>query len=508
MGKTGKIIGIGVGPGDPELISVKALKALKAADCVAFHQAPGRKSHALAIAEAYLASEQTLIPLTYPLTTEKNAHSAAYAEALKEFYRQSEAKLRAVLNEGNILAVLAEGDPLFYSSFMYIYDLLAKDYPAKIIPGITSVSAATSAMAQPLCYRDEIVEILPATLPETVLESHLRETEGKAFVFMKLGQNFKKIRELLAQAKLASRAFYIEYASEPRRLVLPLEKMETDAAPYFSMIIVPGQKENGTMPPERNPPKHGRVSLIGLGPGGAETRSLSAERALRQADFILGYKFYIEQGAPYAANQTLIPSDNREEIARCRHALELARQGRDVALLSSGDAGVYGMASAFFEAYENEEISADNAASEIDINVEAGISAAFATAAKLGAPLGHDFALISLSDNLKPWAIIEKRLRAAAESDMVIAIYNPVSKIRQKRLIEAVALLRSLLAPERLVGLGTDIERKGEALSITTLAELDFNEVTSRTIMIIGSSKTRCFTKGGRKWLYTPRHYK
>jgi len=520
MRGSGKIIGIGLGPGDPELISLKALKALQSADCLVFHQAPGRKSHALAIAEHYITPQQALLPLEYPLTVEHSADSTLYQTELKEFYRRSEMLLRAELAQGRIVAILAEGDPLFYSSFMYLYNRLRADWPAEIIPGISSVSAASAALGRPLCYRRQSVHILPATLPDAALEACLAGAENKAFIFMKLGRHLPRLRQALRRAGLESRAFYVERASLPGQIALPLTELSADKiAPYFSMLIIPGleQPEYGLAadsaafaapaPAPAEPPaggRQGKVSIISLGPGRADMRSLRAAKALREADAVLGYEFYLEQGGPYSENQQLFPSGNGEELARARQALALARAGRHAALLSSGDAGIYGMAAAFLEVYEEEQ----EEAAAVDIAIEPGISAAFAASAHFGAPLGHDFAVISLSDNLKPWAIIAARLQAAAKADMAMALYNPVSQKRRAGLAQALALLRQCRPADIWLGLAHNAGRPQAEFQIIRLGELKQEYITSRTVILIGSTKTRCFRRGGCSWLYTPRHYR
>jgi len=247
----------------------------------------------------------------------------------------------------------------------------------------------------------------------------------------------------------------------------------------------------------------GRISIIGLGPGSRRFRTISAERALKNADDILGYDFYIDLAGPFTGKQTIHKSDNRKELARARHALALAAQGRHAALVSSGDPGVYAMAAAVFEAWEE----AEGAWDDIDMVIEPGISAAFAAAARLGAPLGHDFTVLSLSDNLKCWDIIEKRLSLASKADMVLALYNPVSKTRTGHLDKAIDILRQERLPDTIIVLAHDIARKDESLKITRLEQLQIQDITSRTVILVGSSRTRSFRKNGREWIYSPRSY-
>jgi len=242
--------------------------------------------------------------------------------------------------------------------------------------------------------------------------------------------------------------------------------------------------------------KQGRVSIIGLGPGAQEWRTLACQKTLAEADDIIGYGFYLDQIGGVGAHQTLHYSDNGEELARAKLALDLAAQKRHVVLVSSGDPGVFAMAAAFFEILEELRPHAP-----IDIVVEPGITAALSAAARFGAPLGGDFAVLSLSDNLKPWNLIEKRLRLLAQADMALALYNPVSKARPHQ------IERTEKPPSTLIGLGTDIARKGEKTQLTTLEKLNISVITSRTVILVGTNMSRHFSHQGRDWFYTPRSY-
>jgi len=248
----------------------------------------------------------------------------------------------------------------------------------------------------------------------------------------------------------------------------------------------------------------GRVTIVGLGPGTSMRRTKAADMALRRADDIFGYGFYVDMAGPFFPRQQLYRSDNGQELERARQALTLAKQGRRVVLVSSGDAGVFGMAAAFFEVLE--ETTNDYA--HIDIRVEPGVTAAMAASSLLGAPLGGDFAIISLSDNLKSQAIIEKRIRLSAQADMAMALYNPLSKARPHQIGRIISILREEKLPTIPVGLGTDIGRADEKILLTTLSDLRLEDITSRTVILVGSSQSRIFHHGGRSWLYTPRFYK
>ncbi len=250
----------------------------------------------------------------------------------------------------------------------------------------------------------------------------------------------------------------------------------------------------------------GRLTVLGLGPGGAAWLTPAARAALADATDILGYTTYVNMAGPFRADQRVHGTDNREEMQRARHAFELAAEGRRVAVVSSGDPGVFAMAAAVLEALDE---ARDPQWAAVDLRVEPGISASLATAAQAGAPLGHDFCAISLSDNLKPWDVIETRLRHAAQADLVMAFYNPISRARPWQLDRALDIVRVHRAADTVVVLGRDIGRPGATLSTTTLGALRSDQVDMRTMVIVGSSTTRRFAIGNaREWVYTPRWYR
>jgi precorrin-3B C17-methyltransferase len=247
----------------------------------------------------------------------------------------------------------------------------------------------------------------------------------------------------------------------------------------------------------------GWLAVVGLGPGCDHWIVPEATAALAAATDLVGYQPYVDR-VPERAGLIRHGSDNRVEIDRARHALAMAAEGRKVAVVSGGDPGVFAMAAAVFEAVE----AGEPAWRRLDISVIPGISAMQAAAARLGAPLGHDFCAISLSDNLKPWEILERRLRAAAEGDFVIALYNPASKARPDRIHQAFALLRGAKMGSTPVAFARAIGRPDEAIGLTTLAEADPGVADMSTLVLIGSSETRFIERpSGRNWLLTPRTY-
>jgi cobalt-precorrin 5A hydrolase/precorrin-3B C17-methyltransferase len=252
-------------------------------------------------------------------------------------------------------------------------------------------------------------------------------------------------------------------------------------------------------------PRRGRLAVIGLGPGAKAEATPAVLAELAAAEDIFGYATYTRMAGPFRPEQQVHASDNREELQRARAALDRAAVGRRVVLVSSGDPGVFAMAAAVMEVLHEKP---EPHWQDVDVTILPGISAAFATAARAGAPLGHDFAAISLSDNLKPWDVIVQRLEAAAGADFVLALYNPISKARPWQLGEALAAIRRHRTPVTPVVIGRDVGRPHESLTVKTLGELVPDMVDSRTTLIVGSSRTVAFPKDdGGLWVYTPRTY-
>lgn len=239
----GRLLGLGVGPGDPELITVKALRLLRAAPVVAYLVAKGKKGNAFTIIEEHLRPEQTLLPLVFPVTTEKLPAPRSYEHEIAEFYDAAARQVAAHLDADRDVAVICEGDPFFYGSFMYLYDRLAARYETDVIPGVCSIVACASVLGAPLVYRNQSLSVLSGVLPEAELETRLAQADAAAI--MKLGQNFTKVRNVIARLGLADRALYIERATMANERTLPLAEIDASTVPYFAMILVPGQKWQG-----------------------------------------------------------------------------------------------------------------------------------------------------------------------------------------------------------------------------------------------------------------------
>jgi len=287
-------------------------------------------------------------------------------------------------------------------------------------------------------------------------------------------------------------------AGSDSELVIPKQKSKRATVAVAKAKDIVDMSETGRA--------RGRLFVVGIGPGQDAWRSPEVTRMVQEATDLVGYSLYLDLIAAVTPDKVRHDFDLGKEEDRVRHAMELAGEGRDVALVCSGDAGIYAMATLVFELLAKGGLS--DAASRIGIEVSPGISALQAAAARAGAPLGHDFCTISLSDLLTPWEAIKMRVKAAAEGDFVIAFYNPVSRRRRTQLEYAKGVLLRHRPENTPVILATNLGREGELVRVVPLAELDINEVDMLTVVIVGSSETTTIDTGdGRTWVYTPRGY-
>jgi precorrin-2 C20-methyltransferase / precorrin-3B C17-methyltransferase len=490
----GRLYGVGVGPGDPGLVTVRAARLIAEADVVAYHCARHGHSVARAAAAPYLRAGQAEEVLRYPVTTEGTDHPGGYAGALADFYAEASGRLAAHLERGRTVVVLCEGDPGFYGSYQHLHVRLRDRFPAQIVPGVSSVSAAAAAVGEPLVQHDESLTVLAGTLPEDVLRARLAAAGDDAVAILKLGRTFDKVRAALDRAGLLDRAHYAERAGTGAQRVAPLAGVDPSTVPYMSLALVPGR---GTRP--RQPPK---VTVVGLGPGDPAWLTPETAAAIARATDLVGYRTYLAR-VPARPGQHRHASGNTAEADRAALALDLAAKGGRVAVISSGDPGVFAMASAVLE-----QAAADpDRWADVEIEVLPGVTAAQAVAARAGAPLGHDYCVISLSDRLKPWPVIAGRVDKAAAADLVLALYNPASRTRTWQVGAVRDLVLRHRAPATPVIVGRAVGRPDERLSITTLAGLDPAGVDMNTLLIIGSSTTTTFTRSGRAAVFTPRQY-
>lgn len=495
MAVQGKLWGVGIGPGDSELVTVKAARIIGDADVVAYHCARHGRSIARSVAEPYLRSGQVEEKLMYPVTTETTDHPGGYRGALDDFYTEAAEVLAQHLSAGRSVALLAEGDPLFYSSYMHMHKRLASRFETEIIPGVTSVSASAAATGLPLVEADETLTVLPGTLPKDELVRRLEDSDAVAI--MKLGRTFPDVVAALEESGRINHAWYVERASTGAQKVLPIPDVDITSVPYFSMVVIPGRLNS---PPLAEPAVQGEVVVVGLGPGAARWTTPEVRAELARATDLVGYKTYLNRINP-RPGQRMHASDNRVESERACLALDLAKNGARVVVVSSGDPGVFAMAAAVVEE------SADDQWRDVPVRVVPGVTAANAVASLAGAPLGHDYAVISLSDRLKGWDVIVERVRAALRADLVIAIYNPGSASRNWQVAELKDILLQHKSPSTPVILGRDVGGPEQSVAITTVADFDPAAVDMRTLLIVGSSTTTVIERVGGRAVFTNRRY-
>ncbi|MGN6634530.1 MAG: precorrin-2 C(20)-methyltransferase, partial [Oryzihumus sp.] len=421
---TGRLYGVGLGPGDPNLMTLRAVEIIGAADVVAYHSARHGRSIARSIAAGHLRGGQVEEALVYPVTTEGTDHPGGYRAVLEDFYEEAARRLAAHLDAGRDVAVLCEGDPFLFGSYQHMHKRLAHRYPTEVVPGISSVNAAASRVGRPLVEDREVLTVLPGTLPEEELTARLSSTDSA--VVLKLGRTFPTVKRALQRAGRLEDAWYVERATMAGERTGRLADVDEESVPYFSVALVPSEvgAPAGTVAVAQDAaPAQGRagvVVVVGLGPAGPTWLTPEARGALAVADDLVGYSTYIDR-LPARPGQRRHASDNKVESERATFALDLARSGRRVAVVSSGDPGVFAMASAVLE------VACEDAYADVPVRVLPGLTAAHTAAARVGAPLGHDFATISLSDRLKPFDVVSQRVAAAAPADLVLALKQPAS---------------------------------------------------------------------------------
>jgi len=238
---TGKLIGVGVGPGDPDLLTLKAMRALGVADVISYFAKAGNASHARAIAAAHLRAGIAELPLFYPVTTELPKCSDGYRDAIADFYDGAAAKIAAHLKAGRMVVVLCEGDPLFYGSYMHLHARLAARFATEIVAGVTGMSGCWSAAGMPIAQGNDVFTVLPATLPEDELARRLADSD--AAVVMKVGRHLPKLRRALQCSGRLDRAIYVERGTMADAKMVPLAAKTDDDAPYFAVVLVPGWED-------------------------------------------------------------------------------------------------------------------------------------------------------------------------------------------------------------------------------------------------------------------------
>jgi precorrin-2 C(20)-methyltransferase len=488
----GRFWAVGVGPGDPELLTLKAVSVLRRAD-VLYHAGPqANQGRAWDIIRAHVRPEQEVrVVLTEPM-------SVVSAGERKAAYRRGVEQIVADCRRGRDVAFVTEGDPTLFSTAPTVWQLLAEmdpSIPIEIVPGVSSITAAAARVGWPLAQKDEIMAVVPASYHE----SHLADLLDAfpSVCLLKAAPALPQIEQALRRGGAERQAVYVENLGGADEWITHDLRAAVGRKNYFALVLVRRKPEAAAAQKERlhAAAARGKLCVVGLGPGDPTLLTGQAMEALKSAEVLVGYEGYLKGLAPLQLRAELHGSPIGAERQRARLALELAATGRRVALVSSGDAGVYGMSSLLLETAE--------AMPDLEIEMVPGVTAAVAAAALLGAPLGHDFACISLSDLLTPWDAIEQRLGAAGRGDFVLALYNPLSQRRTWQLPRARDILLQHRRPETPVGLVDKAHRPGMRVWHTTLIDLTAEGVGMETTLIIGNSQTR--TVNGR--LVTPRGY-
>ncbi|PMC62177.1 ATP-binding protein [Corynebacterium xerosis] len=527
----GHLYGVGLGPGDPGLITRRGADVIAAADVVAFHAGPHGRSTARRIAGELLdgraaAARPAAIEelLVYPVT--RGSDAEGYAEQMGGFYAEATQRLAGHLSAGRSVAVLSLGDPMLYSSYQHLHRALEGDFPAHVIPGVPSVTAAAAELAHPLAEGADILSILPATAGRDRLSAAVAAAD--CLVIMKLGGHVDEVRDVLRGAGMLDRARVVVRATMGDGWTAPLADIDAADVPYFAVVVVGAVLDDGpdrgvrveargttvdsslaatsaTAPAPATAPDPaaggmGEVVVIGLGPGPDRWLTPEAAEELERATDVVGYSTYVAR-VPERPGQTKHMSDNRVEGERAAMALDLAKSGAKVAVVSSGDAGVFAMAAAVLETADDEPWR------DVPVRIVPGMTAAQAVASRVGAPLGHDFAMLSLSDRLKPWATVEKRLRAVLGSDMAFAVYNPASKTRRAQVVALRDLVAEYRDPATPVIVARAVGAPEEKVTVTTVAELDPEVVDMRTMLIVGASSTKAYAGVDGPRVFTARHY-
>jgi precorrin-2 C20-methyltransferase/precorrin-3B C17-methyltransferase len=357
-------------------------------------------------------------------------------------------------------------------------------------------------LGRPLVEHEEILTVLPGTLDEATLTERLAGADAAAV--MKLGRTFTKVRQSFAEAGRLDQAWYVERASTGQQRILPLAEVDPNTVPYFSLALLPSPGGSAIPAPLAWPNETaavGEVVVVGLGPAGRDWLTPEVQAELGAADDLVGYTTYLDR-VPNNPRQRRHASDNKVESERAAFALDLAKRGSRVVVVSSGDPGVFAMASAVLE------MAVDPQWAAVEVRVCPGVTAAQAVASRVGAPLGHDFCILSLSDRLKPWDVIENRITAVAQADLVLAIYNPASKSRTWQVEKLRNLLLEYRSADTPVVIGRDVGGPEEAVHVVRLADLDPTQIDMRCLLIIGSSQTRVGIRpDGRPTVFTPRRY-
>ncbi len=510
-----KLYAVGVGPGAPDLVTVRAAEILKRVPVIFSPlSAMGARSRALEVVAPYLdRSRQRVVELAFPMLKEHEELEPAWEQAAGEILRNLEPEGEA--------AFITLGDVSLYSTFYYVQRIFRSRRPEveiEMVPGITSFSAASAFLQLPYGAAGDRIVILPATFERERLARAISDHD--IVILMKVNRVLDDVIEILEAQGILDKAVFIANCGMPdQEVVRDLRALKGTSPGYFSLILINKNAEFGMRSAElkeRNAPfpiphsalrideglpvPGGKLYIVGFGPGSHDHLTFKAKAAIDDAQVIIGYRTYVELVKELIKGKEVFYTGMTEELDRARRAVEMAWSGKRVALISSGDAGVYGIAGPALECLKERGWTRG---SGLQVEVVPGVTALNACGALLGAPVAHDFCAISLSNLLTPWEVIAKRIEAAAAADYVIALYNPKSGRRTRQIVEARSILMKHRRPGTPVGIVKSAAREGERVVVTTLEEMLDHEIGMLTTVLIGNSAT--FAWEGM--MVTPRGY-
>jgi len=499
---------ISVGPGNPKWLTVEAVEWIKSCDVLAVPAPRGDEvSTAESIAREYIGEDSKILYMELPMTYDVSLLETSWAEAAKGIYEK--------IKEGKKVGFLVLGDASLYGSSTYVAAALQKIDSAItlcITPGVISPTACAARLGKPLALGGENVTILPDTELNEDLEKAL--TLGGTIVMMKISRSLQNLINYFEEKKLLDYATVVVKGGrgDEEEIYENVIELRGKNVPYMSLMILklpeavelveeplnelPGSFDN-LKPAEGK----GKVFVVGFGPGHREHLTYRAREAIKSSDCVVGYITYLKLIRELLDGKEIVRGGMTEEVGRAITAVEEARKGKIVSIISSGDAGVYGMAAPVFEVLMEQGWKPGD---DPEVEVVPGITSVNACSTLLGAPLSHDFCTISLSDLLTPWQTIEERLEAAAQGDFITGLYNPKSGRRTEQIVKAQEIFLKHRDPDTPVGLIKSGFRKRQKVDVTTLKDFLNYDIGMLTTVIIGNSSTTNY----EGLLITPRGYK
>ena len=481
---------ISVGPGNRDWLTIEAVNRIKSMDVIAVPDPKcDTRSLALEIAREFIPGSAAIEYLSLPMTYNR--------EKLERAWKESALKLSSHIIQGKKVGMIVLGDASLFGTSIYIAnELKSLDSSTKIIltPGVISPVAAAARLNEPLARGDQPLTIIPDT---TDTRDLIKALNGNGnIVLMKISRSINKIIDVLKTYGILSRAsVVIKAGMKDEEIILDVSTLQDRKLPYMSLMII-----RNSQPNKKTSNKNSKLYIVGIGPGDRGNMTFRAYEAIKDADVIVGYKTYLSLISDIIKDKDVRSGVMTQELERAREAIDIAMKGKTVALISSGDAGIYGMSAPVFEVLES---TGWKPGTPPEVEVIPGVTALCAAAALVGSPISHDFCVISLSDLLTPWETIKKRLQAAASSDMICALYNPKSTKRTEFIVIAQKIFMEYRASETPVAIVNSAYRENEHITVSTLKEFCDNEIDMLSTVIIGNSNS----KGLGDLIITPRGY-